>query len=312
MEKALSESQPSHPTDRSRIETERRDSTLAGLDRMSVGELFETINRADATVAQAVALAKPSIVGFIEDASARFSSGGRLVYLGAGTSGRLGVLDASECPPTFQVDPGRVVGLIAGADPALRQSSESKEDDPTGAVPELDALDLNEQDTVLGIAAGGTTPWVRGGLTHASSRAGCIGFLTCTPVETPPGVGHHLIVRTGPEVLTGSTRMKAGTATKMVLNLISTALMVRSGRVYENLMVDLRATNDKLRDRARRIVSEVTGVSRDRAAELLAAADGVAKVAILMEAGGVGPEEARSLLASSNGRLRDAITKANR
>ncbi len=312
MENALSAPSPSHPADRSHIETEHRDPALAGLDQMSVAELFDAINRADASVSQAVALARPSIVAFIEDAAPRFVSGGRLVYLGAGTSGRLGVLDASECPPTFQVEPGRVIGLIAGGDSALSRSSESKEDDPAGAIPELDALALTEQDTVLGIAAGGTTPWVRGGLTHASARAGCVGLLTCTPVDPPAGVGHHLVVRTGPEVLTGSTRMKAGTATKMVLNLISTALMVRSGRVYENLMVDLRATNDKLRDRAVRIITEVTGVDRDRAAALLSAASGETKVAILMEMCAIDAAEARARLTSCRGHLRDAIRKAHR
>jgi N-acetylmuramic acid 6-phosphate etherase len=277
---------------------------------MSMGEVFDVINEADAGVASSVAAARESIVAFLEDAGPRFASGGRLVYLGAGTSGRLGVLDASECPPTFQVPPERVVGLIAGGDASLRRSSESREDDPRGAVPLLDALDLNGSDTVLGIAAGGTTPWVRGGLSHAAQRAGCVGFLTCSAVEAPGGVGHLMVVRTGPEVLTGSTRMKAGTATKMVLNIVSTALMVRSGRVFENLMVDLRATNDKLHDRAARIVAEVTGASRERAIELVGLAGGEAKVAILMELGDIDQSLARSLLDRHSGHLRSAIREA--
>ncbi len=295
--------------DRSGVETEQRDHAMAGLDRMSVGELFDAMNRADASVAGAVAAAKAAIVGFIEDALPRFARGGRLVYLGAGTSGRLGVLDASECPPTFCVEPGRVVGLIAGGDRALRVSSEAKEDDPAGAAGELDALGLNEDDSVLGIAAGGTTPWVRGGLTHAARRAGCVGMLSCATVAAPDGVGHLIVVRTGPEVLTGSTRMKAGTATKMVLNTISTALMVGSGRVYENLMVDVRATNAKLRDRAARIVCEVTGMERARAIELLECCGGEVKTALVVEMAGVEPDEARARLATVGGRLRDALAK---
>lgn len=295
--------------DRSGVETEQRDHAMAGLDRMSVGELFDAMNRAEASVAGAVAAAKAAIVGFIEDALPRFARGGRLVYLGAGTSGRLGVLDASECPPTFCVEPGRVAGLIAGGDRALRVSSESKEDDPAGAAGELDALGLNEDDSVLGIAAGGTTPWVRGGLTHAARRAGCVGMLSCATVAAPDGVRHLIVVRTGPEVLTGSTRMKAGTATKMVLNTISTALMVGSGRVYENLMVDVRATNAKLRDRAARIVCEVTGMERARAIELLERCGGEVKTALVVEMAGVDPEEARARLATAGGRLRDALAK---
>ncbi|MCR9217644.1 MAG: N-acetylmuramic acid 6-phosphate etherase [bacterium] len=302
----MSEYEPFAP-DRSGIETEMRDRSLIDLDRLEIPDLVTCLNRADATVAEAVGRASDAIVAFLAAAAPRFADGGRLIYLGAGTSGRLGVLDASECPPTFQVEPDRVVGLIAGGDPALRRSSESREDDPAGAHAELDGLKLTEKDTVLGIAAGGTTPWVRGGLEHASEHAGCVGFLTCAPVSTPRGVGHHIVVRTGPEVLTGSTRMKAGTATKMVLNTISTVLMVRSGRVYENLMVDLRATNAKLRDRAERIVCEATGVDRERASRLLQMASGEAKTAILMEITGGTAPDCRELLERHGGHLRQAI-----
>lgn len=298
--------------DRSGVETERRDHAMAGLDRMSMGEVVDAMNRADASVAGAVAAAKREIVGFIEDALPRFARGGRLVYLGAGSSGRLGVLDASECPPTFCVEQGRVVGLIAGGDRALRVSSESKEDDAAGAVAELDGLGLTQDDSVLGIAAGGTTPWVRGGLTHAAQRAGCVGMLSCSPVGVPEGVKHLIVVRTGAEVLTGSTRLKAGTATKLVLNTISTALMVGSGRVYENLMVDVRATNAKLRDRAARIVGEVTGLERGRAIELLERCDGEVKTALMVEMGGLEPDGARAMLAKSGGRLREALAKGTR
>lgn len=302
----MSEYEP-FAADRSGIETEMRDRSLIDLDLLEIPDLVACLNRADATVAEAVGRASDAIVAFLAAAAPRFADGGRLIYLGAGTSGRLGVLDASECPPTFQAEPDRVVGLIAGGDPALRRSSESREDDPAGAHAELDGLELTEKDTVLGIAAGGTTPWVRGGLEHASEHAGCVGFLTCAPVSTPRGVGHHIVVRTGPEVLTGSTRMKAGTATKMVLNTISTVLMVRSGRVYENLMVDLRATNAKLRDRAERIVCEATGVDRERASRLLQMASGEAKTAILMEITGGTAPACRELLERHGGHLRQAI-----
>jgi len=302
----MSEYEP-FAADRSGIETEMRDRSLIDLDLLEIPDLVACLNRADATVAEAVGRASDAIVAFLAAAAPRFADGGRLIYLGAGTSGRLGVLDASECPPTFQVKPDRVVGLIAGGDPALRRSSESREDDPAGAHAELDGLELTEKDTVLGIAAGGTTPWVRGGLEHASEHAGCVGFLTCAPVSTPRGVGHHIVVRTGPEVLTGSTRMKAGTATKMVLNTISTVLMVRSGRVYENLMVDVRATNAKLRDRAERIVCEATGVDRERASRLLQIASGEAKAAILMEITGGTAPDCRELLERHGGHLRQAI-----
>jgi len=308
----VSESGWDGTSDRSGIETERRDHAMAGLDRMSMGEVFDAMNRADASVADAVASAKREIVGFIEDALPRFARGGRLVYLGAGTSGRLGVLDASECPPTFCVEPTRVVGLIAGGDGALRRSSESKEDDAAGAVDELDRLGLTADDSVLGIAAGGTTPWVRGGLMHAAKAAGCVGMLSCSPVEAPVDIRHFIVVRTGPEVLTGSTRLKAGTATKMVLNTISTALMVGSGRVYENLMVDMRATNAKLRDRAARIVGEVTGLDRSPAIELLERCGGEVKTALLVEMAGVEPDAARVMLAASGGRLREALAKGTK
>jgi N-acetylmuramic acid 6-phosphate etherase len=232
-----------------------------------------------------------------------------LVYVGAGTSGRLGVLDASEIPPTFQLPHGRVIGLIAGGDSALRRSSEGMEDDPRGAVPELIGLTLTSRDTLVGIAAGGTTPYVLGALAFAGSlRAPPVtGLICCTRRDPPAGCGHLISIPTGPEVLTGSTRLKAGTATKLVLNAISTALMVRLGLVYENLMVDLRATNEKLRDRAARIVAELTGLARAEAFALLDRCGGEVKTAVVAHRLGLDPDSARRLLEGHGGRLDRAL-----
>ncbi len=300
------------PPDRSFVGTEARREATRSLHLADTRECVRLINEADHEVARAVADAAGSIVALLEDAAPRFTAGGRLVYLGAGTSGRLGVLDASEAPPTFQVDPGRVIGLIAGGDRALRVSSEGMEDDADGAVPELERLMLNELDTVVGIAAGGTTPYVLGALRYCKTlrTPPLTGMLSCSPVPTPAGCDHLVVVDTGPEVLTGSTRMKAGTATKMVLNTISTTLMIRDGRVYENLMVDLRATNDKLLDRAMRIVSEVTGLDRSSSLRLLDEADRDVKAAIVMHRLRLGPGDARELLSHHGGRLHDALASA--
>ncbi|HHE46318.1 MAG TPA: N-acetylmuramic acid 6-phosphate etherase [Bacteroidetes bacterium] len=297
------------PPDRSIVLTEQRNPRTMNLHRMSVGDIVETINHEDSLVTDALARARRSLTAFIEAAEPGFRAGGRLVYIGAGTSGRLGVLDASECPPTFQVDAGRVVGIIAGGDAALRRSSEGREDDPSGARPDLDALKLNRNDTVLGIAAGGTTPYVLGGVACARETAPEIltGLLVCSPMACPPGVDHLIVIETGPEVVAGSTRMKAGTATKLALNTISTALMIRSGKVYQNLMVDLAATNDKLRDRAARIISTLTGLGRQDSFSLLERAHGKVKTAILMHERGMSSERADAILKECGGRLDRAL-----
>ena len=294
--------------------------------------LFNQINR---EIDAAMTKAAPALTAFIEAAEPRFLAGGRLIYLGAGTSGRLGVLDASECPPTFQTPPDRVIGLIAGGDGALRKSSEGKEDDPHGAHAELDALTppLTPNDIILGIAAGGTTPYVLGaleyaknnmahGTSHIAHQAGSdvpcanvrcamssplTALLTCSPVPKPPAADHLIILETGPELLTGSTRLKAGTATKLALNTIATTLMIRSGRVYENLMVDLRATNAKLRDRAARIISSLTGLARDDAFTLLDQAGGNVKTAIVMHRRGVDRAAAENQLRAADGLLSNVI-----
>jgi N-acetylmuramic acid 6-phosphate etherase len=280
------------------------------LDRLDVGSCLRLINAEDATVAGAVERAIPAIEGFVAALESRMRAGGRLIYLGAGTSGRLGVLDASECPPTFCTEPGMVVGVIAGGDAALRRSSEGREDERDGAAPALEQLRVGPADGLLGIAAGGTTPFVLGGVEWARQRGALTGLLTCAPCgidEAARVAQHPIIIDTGPEVLTGSTRMKAGTATKMALNMITTTVMVRLGKVYENLMVDVRATNDKLTDRAARIIVELTGASRERAFELLEEAGGSLKVGVVMQRRGLGAAEASELLARCDESLRAAL-----
>lgn len=274
------------PPDRSHLITEQRNPRSMKLHTLSVSDCVALINEEDQAVIAAVRRARPELTAFIEAVAPRFERGGRLIYLGAGTSGRLGVLDASECPPTFQLPEGRIIGIIAGGDAALRRSSEGREDTRLGAKSELDALNLSAQDTILGIAAGGTTPYVLGAIEYARglSSPPLTALLTCTHLAVPPACDHLLTLDTGPEVLTGSTRMKAGSATKMALNIISTTIMIQTGRVYENLMIDLRATNDKLRDRAARIISTVTGLPRTEALALLDQASGNVKAAIAMHA----------------------------
>lgn len=298
------------PPDRSHIATELRNPRSMNLHAMSVAECVALINREDRVVHEALLNAQPALTTFIEAVEPRFLAGGRLIYIGAGTSGRLGVLDASEAPPTFQIPPDRIVGIIAGGDSALRKSSEGKEDEPNGAAQELEALKLTSNDTVLGIAAGGTTPYVLGALRLAKANAPVLtGMLVCSPISRPESADHVITLDTGPEVITGSTRMKAGTATKLALNTISSTLMVRSGRVYENLMVDVRATNDKLRDRAARIISTLTALSRSECLGLLDRAGGSVKTAIVMQELGLDRQAAERRLDLVGGRLHSALTR---
>lgn len=303
------------PPDRGWVLTEQRNPRSMNLHELSARQSLELIHREDHEVLRAIDRAMPSIAALVEAVEPGFASGGRVVYLGAGTSGRLGVLDASEMPPTFQIDPSRFVGIIAGGDGSLRRSSEGREDELLGAVPELEAMRLSPHDAVIGIAAGGTTPYVRGALEWVAARESAqralAGLIVCSPVPKPSGVEHMVVLETGPEVVTGSTRMKAGTATKLVLNMISTTLMVRSGRVHENLMVDLRASNAKLRDRAARIVSTLTGLSREASLTLLDRGDGRVKTAVVMQRAGVSREEADARLASAGGSLARALGSLN-
>lgn len=292
--------------DRAHILTEQRNPRTMNLHALDVAACVAAIHADDRTIPDAMDRARPALTRFIEAVEPHFLNGGRLIYLGAGTSGRLGVLDASEAPPTFQIPPGRIVAIIAGGDSALRFSSEGKEDDPTGCDAQLQALNLTPLDAIVGIAAGGTTPYVLGALSIAKSLTqgrAITALLACSPIPKPKHADHLIVLEVGPEVLTGSTRMKAGTATKLALNTISTTLMIRSGRVYQNLMVDLRATNAKLRDRAARIVSTITSLSRDESLTLLDQAQGSVKAAIVMHRLALSLAEAESKLQSVDGRL---------
>ena len=297
------------PPDRSHIATERRNPRTMNLHQLSIEACVERLSTEDRHAFDAVKRARGRITRFIEAVEPHFLEGGRLIYVGAGTSGRLGVLDASEAPPTFQLPPGRIVGLIAGGDASLRTSSEGKEDDFEGAWAELESLRLTQRDTLLAIAAGGTTPFALGALAFAKRNPApaLTGLLCCATIEPPPHCDHLIMLRTGPEALTGSTRLKAGTATKLVLNIISTTLMIREGRVYENLMVDLRATNDKLTDRAARIISTITGLDREASFETLKNAQGEVKTAVVMQLLNLSAADARARIARANGRLGDVL-----
>jgi N-acetylmuramic acid 6-phosphate etherase len=295
------------PPDRSHLSTEQRNPRSAQLHQLDAAGLVALMNHENHVVAGALDQAAPALAAFIADVEAGFVAGGRLVYVGAGTSGRLGVLDASEAPPTFQVGHDRVVGIIAGGDGALRRSSEGKEDEPDGAKPELEALRLGARDALIGIAAGGTTPYALGAIAMAKAAGARTALMTCVAVARPAEADHLLLLPTGPEVLTGSTRLKAGTATKLALNTISTALMVRAGKVYGNLMVDVRATNAKLRDRAARIVALLTGLDRPASFTALDHAGGSAKTAVVMQRLGLDRSAAESRLATVDGRLDRAL-----
>jgi N-acetylmuramic acid 6-phosphate etherase len=298
------------PPDRSHVGTEQRHPGSMEFDALSVQGCIEVLAGDQQQAVAAVLAAAPALAAFVSDVIPRMMSGGRLLYAGAGTSGRLGVLDASECPPTFRSRPDQVIGVIAGGDSALRTSSERMEDDPRGIAAEFDRLSIGPQDAVVGIAAGGTTPYPRGAVTMAKERGALTAFLTCAPCEAPPGCDHLLLVDTGPEVITGSTRLKAGTATKLALNCITTTLFTKLGKVHGNLMVDLAATNDKLVDRAVRIMRTLhPELSREQGAALLEAAGGSLKVALVMHARGVDRGEAQARLDAGQGVLRAAIER---
>ena len=288
--------------------TEQRLNTSTHLDQMSTLDALAVMSAEDAVVVAAVAAEANHVAAAIDLVVAAFGHHGRLIYLGAGTSGRLGVLDASECPPTFRTDPEQVQAIIAGGDGAVFRAVEGAEDDAAAGGAAVDARGVGPADVVLGIAASGTTPFVWGALQRAIDRGARTVLLACVPpVGGEPAVDVAIRPVTGPEVLTGSTRLKAGTATKLVLNQITTLAMVRTGKTFGNLMVDVRATNAKLRARAVRIVSELTGVDATSAAVVLAAADGHVKVAVVMAIRDVSADEARRLLSTVGGRLRAAI-----
>lgn len=288
--------------------TEQRNPASEAIDALSVGEIVRLMNREDAQVAEAVGREAESIARAIEVIAQRLRAGGRLVYVGAGTSGRLGMLDAAECPPTFNAPPEQVVGVIAGGPRAMTQAAEGAEDHPEIAVEDLKKIGLSDKDVLVGIATSGRTPYVLAGIEYARQLgAYAIGFscnrdsalAECADLTITPVVG--------PEVISGSTRLKAGTATKMVLNMLTTASMVLLGKTYGNLMVDLRATNSKLVERSRRIVAMVTGLTQAEAEVRLKCCDGEVKTAIVAQLCSLDPDEARRRLERAGGHLRRAL-----
>ncbi|MEH2922334.1 N-acetylmuramic acid 6-phosphate etherase [Samsonia erythrinae] len=288
--------------------SESRNPATMALDELSTLEMMRVFNQEDRKVPEAIAQVLPEIAEAVELATISLKAGGRLIYVGAGTSGRLGVLDASECPPTFGVPHGLVIGLIAGGVGALLKAVEGAEDQPELGEADLKALDLTAADMVIGLAASGRTPYVIGALRYARAIGCRTAAISCnphSPIARETQVAISPVV--GPEALTGSTRLKSGTAQKLVLNMISTGVMVKLGKVYQNLMVDVKATNVKLVDRACRIVVEATGTERDRARQALGLAENDVKVAILMLLADIDAEKARHRLKQHNGYLREAL-----
>jgi N-acetylmuramic acid 6-phosphate etherase len=284
--------------------TETRHPDTARIDQLPTREMLQVINAADRSVADAVHAELDRIAQAVDGIAERMEKGGRLFYTGAGTSGRLGVLDASECPPTFNVDPSLVVGLIAGGDYALRHSIEGAEDDAEQGAEDLKGAGFKAGDTLVGIAASGRTPYVLGGMAYANHLGALTVGLSCVPgSEVERRAKIAITPAVGPEVITGSTRLRAGTATKLVLNMLSTGAMIRIGMVYGNLMVNVQPTNVKLKDRATRIIAAATGVDEERAGALLTQAGSV-RVAIVMQKLGITRELAMQRLEAAQGRLR--------
>ncbi len=294
--------------DLARLTSEGRNPDTLHIDRQSTLEILTTINRQDQQVPEAVARVLPAITTAVDTIVAAFRRGGRLIYMGAGTSGRLGVLDASECPPTFSVPEGMVVGLIAGGPQAMFRAQEGAEDNEQLGARDLQQLELSADDVVVGIAASGRTPYVLGGL-HYARRLGATTVALACNGGSAIGQAADIAIEpeVGPEVITGSTRLKSGTAQKLVLNMLTTASMIRLGKVYQNLMVDLHASNLKLQARAQRIVMQATGVDEKDAARALSQADNDVKLAILMLLSGLGKAEARTRLAQHQGVLGKAV-----
>lgn len=291
-----------------KLTTEARNPASENLDELSPRAIVELINSEDAQVAAAVGQESAHIAKAVEVIAHRLSHGGRLIYIGAGTSGRLGILDAAECPPTFNSDPSQVVGIIAGGPGAMLKAVEGAEDSPELAKEDLRNIELCSQDVVVGIATSGRTPYVLGGLDYARSQGAYAIGLSCNrdgAIASRADISIAPVV--GPEVVSGSTRMKAGTATKMVLNMLTTGAMVLMGKTYGNLMVDLQATNTKLTERTKRILSQITEISTDEAAALLERCNGELKTAIVAQSLGQTPDVARARLNDATGHLRQAL-----
>lgn len=299
-----------HRSDLGSLVSEQQNPRTREIDRMSAAEIVACMIDEDRGIADAIAREAPAIARAVDLIVDAFDAGGRLVYIGAGTSGRLGVLDASECPPTFSVPPGMVVGLIAGGERALRHAVEAAEDDETQGAADLEEIELSSVDVVVGIAVSGRTPYVVGALRHARGLGARTVALSCNPNSRIAAIADVAISPVvGPEVLAGSTRLKSGTAQKMVLNMLSTASMIRIGKAWGNLMVDVRVSNDKLARRAEAMLCEATGCDADTARALLARAGGSVKLAILMQVSGEDADAARAALAAERGFLSRAIAR---
>lgn len=292
----------------SRLGTEDSATGRGDLDLLGTVELVRAMNAEDRLVPEAVAACTVEIAAAVDVITERFRRGGRLIYIGAGTAGRVGVLDASECPPTFGTDPSMVVGLIAGGEAAIRSAVENAEDDADAAEVSLRELGLTERDVVVGISASGRTPYVIGGLRHARD-VGAFTIAIASNRDSAIGAEAQIAIEvlTGAEFVSGSTRLKSGSAQKLVVNMLTTLSMIKLGKTYRGVMVDLQATNEKLRARSIRTVTQLAGVDVDQAAAALSSADGSVKLALLMLATGVGADAAASALATSGGILREAI-----
>lgn len=294
--------------DLSKMVTESRNTASQHIDTLSTLDMLKVINDEDKKVALAVEQALPDIARAVDVIAAAFQKGGRLIYSGAGTSGRLGILDASECPPTYGSKPEQVVGLIAGGHQAIFKAVENAEDNRELGADDLKALNFNQHDVLVGIAASGRTPYVLGAMSYAKSVGATSACISCNPQSAMTELADISITPiVGPEVVTGSSRMKAGTAQKLVLNMLTTGAMIRIGKVYGNLMVDVEATNAKLVERQKKIVMEATECSREEAENALVACNGHCKTAIVMILAQLSAEEAKSLLVNNNGFIRKAI-----
>lgn len=295
------------------LDTEQRNQNTMNLDQLSAREIVEKINNEDHKVPEAIALELDDIAKLIEAASDAYSKGGRIVYIGAGTSGRLGILDASECPPTFGVSHDDFIALIAGGRNAMFKAVEGAEDSKEFGVNDLKEINLTSKDFVIGLAASGRTPYVIGAVEYAN-EVGCgTGSIDCAKDSPLAKVAKHPVeVHVGPEALTGSTRLKAGTAQKLVLNMVSTTIMIKAGKVYENLMVDVKTSNEKLVDRATRIVSEVVDCNYETASELLTKSNMDVKTAILKGITGCENEDCQDLLLNNNGNIAKTIRQSKK
>ena len=287
--------------------TEQQNPASTNIDEKSTLEILECINNEDEKVAAVVRKSLPEIEGFVNAIVAQFHKGGSLFYVGSGTSGRLGILDAAECPPTFSTSPELVQGIIAGGYDALVRSIEGSEDDPKGGTIAIVEHKVTESDAVLGITASSSTPFVLGALEQAKKIGAVTGLLICNQPPELDYVDHFISIIVGPEVITGSTRMKAGTATKIVLNMITTTAMIKLNKTYGNLMVDLKASNQKLWDRGTRIVSHLTDLNYDDSIKLLQSADGEVKTAVVMKKMNINMKNARSKLSLAQGSLRKTL-----